>query len=97
MKVAALSGLMISVSLLIAGGCARDASTETKTVDYYVANTEERAAMLQQCASNPGELRDSPNCVNAREATRRVDRRSLRDLPALGLSDSHAEKQQKTD
>lgn len=40
----------------------------TRTVDYYKANPDERRAKLKDCASNPGEKRREPNCVNASQA-----------------------------
>ena len=57
----------------------------TLTVDYYRAHAAERAAMLRTCENDPGDLRDSPNCVNAREAARVEDVGSLRNLPPMGL------------
>jgi hypothetical protein len=57
----------------------------TLTVDYYRAHATERAATLSTCANDPGNLRDSPNCVNAREAARVEGVGSLRSLPPIGL------------
>jgi hypothetical protein len=57
----------------------------TLTVDYYRAHAAERAAMLRTCENDPGDLRDSPNCVNAREAARVEDVGSLKSLPPMGL------------
>jgi hypothetical protein len=41
--------------------------------------------MLRTCENDPGDLRDSPNCVNAREAERAEGVGSLKSLPPLGL------------
>ena len=57
----------------------------TLTVDYYRAHAAERAATLSTCANDPGDLRDSPNCVNAREAERAEGVGSLKSLPPMGL------------
>ena len=57
----------------------------TVTVDYYLAHAAERAATLSTCANDPGDLRDSPNCLNAREAARVEDVGSLRSLPPMRL------------
>jgi hypothetical protein len=57
----------------------------TLSVDYYRAHAAERAATLSTCTNDPGDLRDSPNCVNAREAARVEDVGSLRSLPPMGL------------
>jgi hypothetical protein len=65
----------------------------TLTVDYYRAHTPERAATLNTCANDPGDLRDSPNCVNASEAARMEDVGSLKSLPPMGLPVGQGAKQ----
>lgn len=62
MKYFAIS-LFISLSLF---GCKTE---ETKTVSFYKANSEERISKIEECKENPGELSDSPNCKNAKQAT----------------------------
>jgi hypothetical protein len=57
----------------------------TLTVDYYRRHAAERAATLSKCANDPGDLRDSPNCVNAREAARVEGVGSLKSLPPMSL------------
>lgn len=55
-----------------------DSGTEREAVhdvEYYVEHPEERDAMTAQCENNPGEIGDTANCRNAREA----DRKSLID------------------
>lgn len=42
--------------------------TPVQTVEWYKEHTAERKEMLSKCESNPGELENSPNCVNARQA-----------------------------
>lgn len=41
---------------------------EVRTVDWYMAHDSERIAQLKKCESNPGELREDPNCINASRA-----------------------------
>lgn len=41
---------------------------ETKTVEYYKENKEERESILAECKSNPGEYGNLPNCINAKAA-----------------------------
>jgi hypothetical protein len=55
------------------------------TVPYYRTHPAERESMLRACADDPGQLRDSPSCVNAREAARLEDIGSLKRLPPMGL------------
>ena len=65
------------VSVLLAGvllvGTACNAE-ETKTVDWYAAPAHKAAldAKLAECRNNPGELKDTPNCVNARAASEKL-------------------------
>ena len=40
----------------------------TQTVDWYQKHPSERATLLRECRNNPGELGDTPNCVNAEKA-----------------------------
>lgn len=51
----------------ILAGCEK-----TNTVDYYVTNKVEREARLDECRKNPGDMKKSPNCINAAEAEQRV-------------------------
>ena len=43
---------------------------ETKTVEWYLTPENKAAleAKLAECQNNPGELKDTPNCINARVA-----------------------------
>lgn len=65
---ALLSGalILLSASLTLA--------EETKTVDWYTAPQNRTAldAKLAECRNNPGELRDTPNCINARAASEKL-------------------------
>lgn len=48
-------------------GCFDD-SKPTHTVAWFKAHDTERTTTAEECANNPGELHDDPNCVNARSA-----------------------------
>lgn len=52
-------------------GCS---SEETKTVECYMnpANKPALDAKLAECKNNPGQLKDTPNCVNARAAAEKI-------------------------
>ena len=71
---------------LLLAGCNRSLDDTGLTVEYFRAHAVERQATLRECANDPGTLRKSPVCVNAREAARIEDVGSLRDLPPMGLS-----------
>ena len=66
-----LAALML---LLPVSGCN---SEETRTVEWYLKPENKAAweAKIAQCKDNPGELGNSPNCINARKA---FDRQFLR-------------------
>lgn len=55
------------VSLTMIAGCNAE---ETKSVEWYLApeNKDALNAKIKECKNNPGELWDTPNCVNARHA-----------------------------
>ena len=46
---------------------------KTKTVEWYLQPENKPAldAKLAECRNNPGELKKTPNCVNARKAAER--------------------------
>lgn len=69
--------VIFSMCLLMAMLSACDKKEETRSVEWYLQpeNKSEWEAKLEQCKSNPGELRNSPNCINARKA---FDRQFIR-------------------
>lgn len=62
--------LFILAVILAVGGCKK--SEEVKTVSWYEEHNEERLAVLDKCKNNPGELAETPNCLNASVAKRKV-------------------------
>lgn len=44
-----------------------------QTVTWFKEHQEERLATLVSCKENPGELDNSPNCVNAMQAENELD------------------------
>lgn len=70
--------LMI-ICLILSIGClaACKKEEETRTVEWYLMPENKSAwdAKLEQCRNNPGELGNTPNCINARKA---FDRQFLR-------------------
>ncbi|OIS90313.1 EexN family lipoprotein [Brucella cytisi] len=45
---------------------------KTNSVEYYTEHKDERAAKLEECRNNPGELKHTPNCVNAAESAHKA-------------------------
>jgi hypothetical protein len=59
--------------IAMASGCCRDSQRPkaTHTVDQYLAKPDGLEEKLRECANNPGELRDTPDCINANAASAR--------------------------
>ena len=79
-----MSRMIGTIAVFALTACSRSPDAAL-TVPYYRANAAERESMLRVCADDPGKLRTSAPCVNAREAARTEDVGSLRRLPPMGL------------
>lgn len=89
MQMAALRTLsMIGIATLALQACSREPPLPkaTYTVDEYLAKPEAMAAKLHECANNPGERRNEPDCLNVKEAAKRQGVGSYDKLPPLKLS-----------
>lgn len=61
--------LVMAATASLVAGCKDEKPPEVvQTVDWYKANTAERADVLTRCKANPGELAATPNCINATRA-----------------------------
>ena len=56
--------ITVSLFLLVLTGCL-EKKEEVQTVEYYKDHKEERTLKIEECENNPGELSDTPNCINA--------------------------------
>ena len=67
-----IGAVCLLVGVMSFGACSSSAE-ETRTVEWYLtpANAAALDAKIRECKSNPGELWDTPNCVNARHAAER--------------------------
>lgn len=70
--------LAIASLLAALAGC----SESTQTVEWYKEHEAERKTMLEKCRNNPGDLAASPNCVNARQAQKRLEHSAPVDFSA---------------
>ncbi|MDR2876034.1 MAG: EexN family lipoprotein [Methylobacillus sp.] len=60
---------IVLLAALALSGCGDDGFfTPTKTVDWYKTHEAERKAALKRCNNNPGDLKDTPTCINATRA-----------------------------
>ncbi len=80
---AARSGLWALVTSFHLAGCAP--APKPHTVVEFRANSALRAQVLARCANDPGALRDTPDCVNAREAERLEGLGNLKSLAPLAV------------
>ena len=81
--------LGLVVTILSTVSCAPAPDRASHTVEEYDQDPSLRASEMRWCANDPGTLRTSPDCINAREAERRAGVGSLRTLPPLKLPDKH--------
>lgn len=70
MKITVIAVIVTMTSLF---GFGIAVAEETRTVDWYLApeNKDALDAKIKECKNNPGELWETPNCVNARHAAER--------------------------
>ncbi|MDP2027871.1 EexN family lipoprotein [Sulfuriferula sp.] len=65
------------IPLLILIGCdAKKEEVTVQTVDWYLTHDVERKAMQKECQNNPGELAQTPNCINASLAGKKTSTKS---------------------
>ena len=66
------TGVMLIGGMIALTGCTKEALEPVNTVEWYKAHEAERETMLKKCLNNPGQLAETPNCVNAKEAASRL-------------------------
>lgn len=62
----------ILLAFVLVTGLAGCDGAKAHTVDYYKTHEAERLAKLKECRADPGELRETPNCVNAETAAEKL-------------------------
>lgn len=77
--------LEIVVTLSAVTACAPVPNRAQHSVDYYRAHPVALNAMLARCMNDPGRLGHTPECINARAASRIEGIGSLGRLPPMGL------------
>ena len=66
-----ISFVIVLISIVLTGCLNNEPDAEpVRSVDWYSENSPEREAKIKECANNPGQLSDSPNCINALQAER---------------------------
>ena len=71
----------ILLSSIVLTGCFEEAPKEKKeevhTVAWFLEHQDVMNTTLEKCSNNPGELLQTPNCINAIEARRTITDRQL--------------------
>ena len=72
LRLLAAIGIVIAF-IATASGCCPDSQRPkaAHTVDQYLAKPDLLEEKLRECANNPGELRDTPDCINVNAASAR--------------------------
>jgi hypothetical protein len=89
--------VLVAAAAIAFCGCSPEPQMARYTVDDYVANPDAMDAKLKECANNPGDSRNDPDCVNVRAAAERKGIGSLRDLPPMGLNPPPDERESQPD
>jgi hypothetical protein len=82
MKRPLVTSFMIAI-VAATSGCTPTPKKARYTVEQYLADRQLMNSKVQECANNPGELRNDPDCINAGMAASRDSWGSLRDLPPI--------------
>ncbi|MDH2348536.1 MULTISPECIES: EexN family lipoprotein [unclassified Bradyrhizobium] len=73
------SVLVIAVAIALAGCNESDRIQQTKTVSWFFEHRDELQAKLKACRDNPGERGNTPDCVNANEARKKITVQDMKD------------------
>lgn len=74
------------IALIVAvSACTPPPERARHTIEDYRGDAKLRHEQLALCKNDPGTLGDTPDCINAKQAARLEDTRSLRELPPVRL------------
>lgn len=76
---------VLLASAMVIVGCDRQGGAAQHTVAEYQSDPNLRREQFARCATDPGTLAKTPDCINARQAQHLEDLRSVRDTPPVGL------------
>lgn len=75
------SAIILSASVLT--GCSE--GSRTYTVADFMADETLLERIRSECRNNPGELQETPNCMNASEAKRKIVNQKQRERFSSGM------------
>jgi hypothetical protein len=72
--------LLLTAAVVSLAGCNEaDTSRQTKTVGWFFEHRDELAVVLKACRDNPGERGNTPDCINANEARKKITVQEMKD------------------
>ncbi|MCK1743091.1 EexN family lipoprotein [Bradyrhizobium sp. 139] len=71
--------LVIAVATALTGCNESDRSQQTKTVSWFFDHRSELQATLKACRDNPGKRGNTPDCINANEARKKITVQDMKD------------------
>ena len=71
--------LLVAVAAALAGCNEADTSHPPKTVGWFFEHRDELAMVLKACRDNPGERGNTPDCINANEARKKITVQEMKD------------------
>ena len=95
-----LVGMLCILMSALLGCSQKPASPKAAyTVDEYLARPDLMEQKMRECASNPGDLRDNPDCVNVKAAAQQHSigsRKGMEPLEFPNPSEANASAEKKT-
>jgi hypothetical protein len=72
--------LLLTAAVVSLAGCNEaDTSRQTKIVGWFFEHRDELAVVLKACRDNPGERGNTPDCINANEARKKITVQEMKD------------------
>ncbi|MGY4325753.1 hypothetical protein ACVWWG_000167 [Bradyrhizobium sp. LB7.2] len=71
--------LLIAAAAALTGCNESDTTQPTKTISWFFEHRDELHATLKTCRDNPGERGNTPDCINANEARKKITVQDMKD------------------
>ena len=71
--------LLLAATISLTGCNEADTSHPPKTVGWFFDHRDELQTTLKACRDNPGERRNTPDCINANEARKKLTVQEMKD------------------
>ena len=71
--------LLVAVAVTLVGCSDANDSQQTKTVGWFFEHRDELQTTIKACRDNPGERGNTPNCINANEARKKITVQEMKD------------------